>query len=98
MQAVRSQSSAGLTVVYVEFDWETDIYAARQMVQERLTTVAGALPEGIRPQMAPISSIMGQIMHVGMYRRRGRRAASFPGGPIRTWLAERAGKKRQNRS
>src|SRR5215207_3950340 len=50
VQAVRSQSTAGLTVIYVEFDWDTEIRAARQTVQERLSTVAPTLPEGINPQ------------------------------------------------
>jgi HME family heavy-metal exporter len=71
VQAVRSQSSIGLNVVYVEFDWNTDIRAARQVVQERLATLAGVLPEGIRPQMTPPSSIMGQVMIVGLSRRKG---------------------------
>ena len=71
VQAVRSQTTAGLNVVYVEFDWTTDVRAARQTVQERLTTLAGILPEGIRPQMTPPSSIMGQIVIAGMYRQRG---------------------------
>ncbi len=71
VQAVRSQSGVGLSVVYVEFDWGTNIYLARQTVQERLSTVAGSMPEGIKPQMAPISSIMGQIMHIGMHQRQG---------------------------
>lgn len=71
VQAVRSQSSISLNVVYVEFDWNTDIRAARQIVQERLATLAGVLPPGIRPQMTPPASIMGQIMHVGLYRRHG---------------------------
>jgi CzcA family heavy metal efflux pump len=81
VQAVRSQSSIGLNVVYVEFDWNTDIRAARQVVQERLATLAGVLPEGIRPQMTPPSSIMGQIMHVGLYRRKGPQGGDlFPVG------------------
>jgi CzcA family heavy metal efflux pump len=71
VQAVRSQSTASLTVIYVEFDWSTDIRAARQTVQERLATVAGVLPEGIHPQMAPTASIMGQIVVAGMYIQEG---------------------------
>lgn len=69
--AVRSQSSMGLVVIYVEFDWDTEIRAARQVVQERLTTVAGTLPPGIQPLLAPPTSIMGQIMHVGLHRQTG---------------------------
>ena len=71
VQAVRSQSTAGLNVVYIEFDWMTDVRAARQIVQERLATLSGILPEGIRPQMTPTASIMGQIMIGGMYRQMG---------------------------
>ena len=71
VQAVRSQSTAGLNVVYVEFDWTTDVRTARQTVQERLATLAGVLPENIRPQMTPTASIMGQIVIGGMYRQLG---------------------------
>jgi HME family heavy-metal exporter len=71
VQAVRSQSGMGLSVVNVEFDWGTNIYLARQTVQERLVSAAGALPEGIKPQMAPISSIMGQVLILGLYRQAG---------------------------
>jgi len=71
VQTVRSQSTAGLSVVYVEFDWNVEVRFARQVVQERLSVAAGNLPEGVRPRMAPISSIMGQIMQVGIYRRPG---------------------------
>ena len=71
----------GLNVIYVEFDWTTEIRAARQTVQERLATLAGVLPEGIRPQMTPPASIMGQIVLAGMYRQQ--RAAGRRPGPGR---------------
>ena len=71
VQAVRSQSGPGLSVVYVDFDWGVNIYLARQTVQERLVTVGEALPAGLKPQMGPISSLMGQIMYIGLYRRQG---------------------------
>lgn len=71
VQAVRSQTTAGLNVIYIEFDWETEIRAARQTVQERLTTLEGVLPAGIRPQMTPPASIMGQIVIAGIYRQLG---------------------------
>jgi CzcA family heavy metal efflux pump len=71
VQAVRSQSTAGLNVIYIEFGWSTEIRAARQTVQERLATLEGILPQGIRPQMTPPSSIMGQIVVAGIYRQAG---------------------------
>lgn len=73
VEAVRSQSTAGLNVIYIEFGWETEIRAARQTVQERLSSLAGVLPDGITPQMTPPSSIMGQIVIAGMYRQKGPR-------------------------
>ena len=69
VEAVRSQSSQGMNVIYVEFDWRTEIRYARQVVMERLATVP--MPAGIRPQMTPPASIMGQILHVGLHRRKG---------------------------
>lgn len=71
VQAVRSQTAAGLNVIYVEFDWSTEIRAARQTVSERLATLEGILPAGISPQMTPPSSIMGQIVVAGIYRQTG---------------------------
>jgi CzcA family heavy metal efflux pump len=70
VQAVRSQSVAGLSSITVEFDWGTNIHIARQTVQERLASVAPDLG-GFKPQMGPISSLLGQIMIVGMYRKQG---------------------------
>ncbi|EAQ80615.1 efflux RND transporter permease subunit [Blastopirellula marina] len=69
--SVRSQSSTGLVVIYIEFAWDTEIRAARQVVQERLAMVAGVMPQGIQPLLAPPTSIMGQIMHVGVHRQVG---------------------------
>lgn len=69
VEAVRSQSSQGLNVIYVEFSWRTEIRYARQVVMERLANVP--MPPGIRPQMTPPTSIMGQILHVGLHRRKG---------------------------
>ena len=67
VEAVRTASGIGLSVIYVEFGWDADIYDARQIVQERLVLAQDRLPPGAKPFMAPISSIMGQIMVVGMW-------------------------------
>ena len=69
VRRVRSSSSQGFSFVWVEFDWGMDIYKARQIISEKMGLLAGQLPDGIVPVLAPQSSVMGEIMFIGMRAR-----------------------------
>ena len=63
---MRSNSDVALSLVYAEFDWDTDIYQARVLVQERLQSAREQLPAGVQPFMTPVASLMGEILLVGV--------------------------------
>ena len=63
---LRTNSDVSLSLVYAEFGWDTDIYQARMLVQERLQGVREQLPSGVQPFMTPVASLMGEILLVGV--------------------------------
>ncbi len=66
VRRVRSASLPGVSFVWAEFDWGADVFKARQIISEKMVTLSDALPEGVTPQLAPQSSVMGEILFVGM--------------------------------
>jgi CzcA family heavy metal efflux pump len=75
LNRLRSNSDVALSLVYAEFGWETDIYRARTLVQERLQSAREQLPEDVQPFMTPVASLMGEILLVGV------RSTKKPGEP-----------------
>jgi CzcA family heavy metal efflux pump len=66
VRRVRSASMQGFSFVWVEFDWGTDIFKARQIVSEKMVTLSGSLPADVTPVLAPQSSVMGEILLIGL--------------------------------
>lgn len=67
LDRIRSQSGISLSVIYAEFQWGTDIYRARQLVQEKLNLAKERLPKDISPTLGPVGSLMGQIQQIAIY-------------------------------
>lgn len=66
LNRMRSTSDIALSLVFAEFDWGVDIYQARQFVQERLQVARESLPEGVQPYLTPVTSLMGEILLIGV--------------------------------
>ncbi len=66
VRRVRSNSSYGFSFVWIEFDWGTDIFKARQIVSEKMVSLSNTLPQGVNPELAPQSSVMGEILFIGL--------------------------------
>ena len=69
VKRVRSSNTPSLSLINIEFGWNTDPYKVRQLIQERLQGVQSSLPEGITPIIAPIASVMGEIMMIGVHTK-----------------------------
>jgi len=74
VERIRSTSQEGLSIVRADFGWNTDLYRDRQVIQERLQLARENLPPGVVPEMAPVSSITGQILDVGLVSPDGSRS------------------------
>ena len=70
IRRVRSNTQVGLSLIYAEFDWGTDIYHARQIITEKLQTVRDSLPSQVSPVLAPVASIMGEILFIALHSDR----------------------------
>ena len=90
VRRVRSSSAAGIAIVWVEFDWGTDIFAARQIVNEKLQAVQTSLPDDVGPPvLAPISSIMGEIMVISLTAQDGSGVGMMDLRSLADWTVRR---------